>query len=65
MKINKYRLVNIPNNRDYMRKLGEFEASSNYYTGDEPARTGQNKADEIEEYRRYAEMKAKETTNNE
>lgn len=65
MKINKFRLVDIPKNRDYMRRLGEVTAQSNLYTGDEIARAEQNKADEIEFYRKYAESKAKERSHKE
>ena len=60
MKINAYKCVDIPRNRDYMVRIGEKATPSNFYTGDTEVKREQNKLDDIETYRRYAEAKAKE-----
>lgn len=60
MKVNKFRLVVIPKNRDYMSRLGSV-VPTGAFSGDEDAHTPQNKVDDLEYWSRYADQKARES----
>lgn len=60
MKYNKFKLVYIPKNRDYMSRLGSVTLPPEAYSGDKEVHTAQNKVDDLEFYSRYAQMMAKE-----
>lgn len=59
MKINKFKLVSIPRNVEYMRRLGGSVAPSNMYTGDEFAPLPKNKVDMLADAEAYDEMMQK------
>lgn len=59
MKINKFRLVVIPKNRDYMVRFGAVTPGGNF-SGEEVAPVQQNKVDDLETWSRYAESKLTE-----
>lgn len=62
MRINKFKDVAIPQNKDYFARLAGnvVQAPAGAYTGDEPVHIEGNKTDELYAYARYAEMKANE-----
>lgn len=60
IKINKFKLVYIPKNRDYMSRLGSVTVPPEAYSGDAEIRRQQNKVEDIEYYARYAEQMANE-----
>ena len=59
MKINKFKLVIIPKNRDFMSRFGSVTPSGNF-TGDEEVHPTNNKVEDLEYWSRYAEAKARE-----
>lgn len=59
MKINKFKLVSIPRNCEYMRRFGNSVAPSNMYTGDEPAPLPRNKVDMLADADAYDAMMQK------
>lgn len=60
LKVNKFKLVYIPKNRDYMSRLGSVTVPPSAYSGDEEVHRQQNKVEDLEYYSRYAQMKAQE-----
>ena len=56
MKINKFRLVAIPRNCEYMQRFGASVAPSNMYTGDEYAPLPKNKVDMLADADAYDAM---------
>lgn len=60
IKVNKFRLVYIPKNRDYMSRFGSVTAPPESFSGDAEVHRQQNKVDDLEFYSRYAQMKARE-----
>lgn len=60
IKVNKFKLVFIPKNRDYMSRLGSVTAPPSAYSGDAEVHRQQNKVEDLEFYSRYAQMKAQE-----
>lgn len=60
IKINKFKLVYVPKNRDYMSRLGSVTVPPEAYSGDAEIHRQQNKVDDMEFYARYSEMKARE-----
>lgn len=57
LKLNKFRHVDIPKNREYFARYGNFNTMDINYTGDDVAPIGQSKIDQImvadAEYRQY------------
>lgn len=47
LKVNKFKMVRIPSNKEYFARLGSLEVSDKLYTGDEPAPMPQNKVDTL------------------
>lgn len=60
MKVNKFKLVVIPKNRDYMSRYGSVTPTG-AFSGDETSHPSQNKVDDFEYYSRYAEKMARES----
>ena len=60
IKVNRFRLVYIPKNRDYMSRLGSVTLPPSAYSGDSEVHQSQNKVDDLEYYARYSEQKARE-----
>ena len=60
IKINKFKLVYVPKNRDYMSRLGSVTVPPEAYSGDAEIHRQQNKVEDLEFYSRYAQIKAKE-----
>ena len=60
LKVNKAVDVHLPSNEVYFGRFGEASVGDHLYTGDEVARMEQNKTEELEAYRRYAEAMAEE-----
>lgn len=60
MKFNRFRLVHIPSNTDYMARIGMRSLPSEAYSGDDEVHRQQNKVEDIDFYMRYAEQKARE-----
>lgn len=60
LKLNRYRFVSIPKNRDYFAKYGNFNTLQVNYTGDDVAPIGQSKLDQIleadAEYQQYLQQ---------
>lgn len=65
MKVNRFRLVFIPSNSDYMQRIGMRELPAEAYSGDAEVHRQQNKVDDIDFYMRYASMKAEEASRSE
>lgn len=61
IKLNKFRLVHIPKNRDYMSRLGSVTLPPEAYSGDQEIHRQQNKVDDLEYYARYSERMAAES----
>lgn len=59
MKVNKFKLVVIPKNRDYMFRFGSVSPAG-AFSGDEEAHLQQNKVDDLDYWSRYADQKARE-----
>lgn len=59
MKVNKFRIVDIPRPIEYMRRFGIAEMPSNSYTGDEYAPLPRNKVDMLADADRYDAMMQK------
>lgn len=59
MKVNKFRLVVIPKNRDYMSRFGSVTPSG-AFSGDQESHLPGNKVDDLDYWSRYAEQKARE-----
>lgn len=58
LKLNRFKLVKIPSNKDYFGRVGlQSAGTASQYTGDEPAILPQNKIDQIAqadaEYNQY------------
>lgn len=64
MKVNKFKLVVIPKNRDYMSRYGSVTPTG-AFSGDETCNPAQNKVDDLELYARYAEKMSREKEKNE
>lgn len=60
MKVNKFKLVFIPSNSDYMSRIGMRTLPPGAYSGDDEVHRQQNKVEDIDFYMRYAEQKARE-----
>lgn len=62
MRINRFKDVAIPQNKDYFARLAgnTVQAPAGAYTGDVPVHIEGNKTDELNLYARYAEAKASE-----
>lgn len=60
MKVNAFRMVFIPRNRDYFSRIGSVSAPAGAYSGDDPVHQEQRKVEDIEFYSRYAEQMEKE-----
>lgn len=62
MKVNRFKDVAIPKNKDYFARLAGniVQAPAGAYTGDDPVHISGNKTDELNMYARYAEAKAAE-----
>lgn len=56
MKINKFKLVAIPRNCEYMKRFGQSVAPSNNFTGDDLAPIPRNKVDMLADADRYDAM---------
>lgn len=59
MKVNKFRLVVIPKNRDFMSRFGSVSPVG-AFSGDEESHQPGNKVDDLEFWSRYAEQQARE-----
>lgn len=59
MKVNKFRLVVIPKNRDYMSRFGSVTPTG-AFSGDEEAHMSGNKVEDLDYWTRYAESKARD-----
>lgn len=59
MKVNKFKLVFIPKNRDYMSRFGSVTAPASAFSGDAEVHRQQNKVDDLDYYSRYADQMAK------
>lgn len=59
MKVNKFRLVVIPKNRDYMSRFGSVTPAG-AFSGDEVSHMPGNKVDDLQYWSMYAEHKARE-----
>lgn len=64
MKVNKFRLVVVPKNRDYMSRFGSVTPNG-AFSGDDLAHLPGNKVDDLETYSRYAEKMARESQKDE
>lgn len=60
LKLNKFRDCAIPSNRDYFVRFGFQAPPAGSFTGEVVAPYPMNKVEEIEDFEKYAEMKAKE-----
>lgn len=60
LKLNKFRDVNIPDNRDYFSRYGFLQSPANAYTGDVEASSPMTKIEEIEAGRQYDAMRQRE-----
>lgn len=63
MKVNKFKLVNLPSNADYFARLGQFAPAPSQYTGDNVAIMDENKVDSIVDYLDYAVEQASHSNN--
>lgn len=61
MKVNKFKDVNIPSNKEYFGRFGFHDVKPDAYTGDEVAKINVSKVDEVADYMAYAEMMANES----
>lgn len=59
MKVNKFRLVVIPKNRDYMSRFGSVTPAG-AFSGDEVSHMPGNKVDDLQYWSMYAEHQARE-----
>lgn len=65
LKLNKFKQVSIPRNRDYFMRLGFCNPSANHFTGDKPADLGLNtKVDMIAQAKRDADDMISQQINN-
>ena len=62
MRINRFKLVDIPKNRDYMVRFGSVTTPEAMYSGEETVKAEGRKTDDIELYRQYAEEMNHEET---
>lgn len=60
LKVNKFEDVHLPDNKSLFGRFGVVNVGSSMFTGDEVAHVEQNKIEELESYRRYAEAMAEE-----
>lgn len=60
LKLNKFRVVNIPENKDYFSRYGFLQMPANAYSGDDVSRMPGTKIDEIEAGLAYDQMKQRE-----
>lgn len=62
LKLNKFRLVQIPENRDYFSRYGFLQSPSSAYGGDNdlPPSSGMTKIEDIEAGRQYDALKQRE-----
>lgn len=68
MKINKFKIVDIPRNCEYMQRFGASVAPASMYSGDEYAPLPQNKVDMLayaEQYDKMMQEKEDNLTGNE
>lgn len=61
IKINRFKPVYIPKNREYMSRLGRVTAPPEAFSGDAEIHRQQNKVDDLEFYARYAAQIASES----
>lgn len=59
MKVNKFHLVVIPKNRDYMSRFGSV-IPAGAFSGEQESHQPGNKVDDLEYWSKYAEQKARE-----
>lgn len=64
LKLNKFRVVQIPENRDYFSRFGFLKSPDSAYTGDNDAPHTMTKIEEIEAGRAYDAMKQREELEN-
>lgn len=60
LKLNKFRKVQIPENRDYFSRYGFLNSPESSYSGEESAPGSLTKIEEIELGEKYAKMMAEE-----
>lgn len=60
LKLNKFRPMAIPSPRVLFARYGFITSPGQQYTGDEPALLPQNKVDQLQDFQKYANMRAKE-----
>lgn len=65
IKINRFKLVYVPKNREYMSRIGSVTVPPEAYSGDAEIHRQQNKVEDIEFWTRYSEKKAREAQNDE
>lgn len=58
LKLNRFRVVAVPSNREYFASFGGKLMDNNSYTGDKFAPTPMNKVESIVDYQQYAEEEA-------
>lgn len=63
MKVNKFRIVAIPRNVEYMRRFGKAETPSNQYTGDQRAQMAMNKVEVLGNADYLNELQMREENN--
>lgn len=59
-KENKFVDVKIPANKTYFARIGNFTPSADAYSGDEPVIMNQDKIQQIEDYKKFAESQVNE-----
>lgn len=60
LKLNRFKVVNLPSNKDLFARFGNRSVGENLYTGDEPAAVGSRKIDQIADYDAYDAMMQRE-----
>lgn len=56
LKVNRFKIVNLPSNKDYFQRFGNRTLPESLYTGDDVAPTNQRKIDSIADYDAYDRM---------
>lgn len=63
LKLNRFKVVNLPSNKDLFSRFGKKSMPENLYTGDDMAPQASRKIDQIADYDAYDRMMQQEELN--